>query len=169
MSDNVTRTPSSTDAFKTLIAERFSETLGRRVSKEQSWKIFKAAFAAPVEFLVASEEPARNEDGTRGDRRLPLSGVGTFVIRHGKPRQVPGKESPLVERLSEDGVPRYVFKSSERIRTFVLSSVAGVNPDGSDYVAPEVAPAVVADDTADSQSEDAAETETADEDSEDFE
>lgn len=122
---------SGTEAFQVRLQEVATDVLGEKISRAKAWDLFKAYTAAVVRHCVELD-PLPN-----GIKKLPLSGIGTFFITWGKARQIPGKESSLVEALKDTGIPRFRWKPSERIRTYVLRAVAGVNPDGTPYEPPE--------------------------------
>lgn len=67
---------SKTDRFKEHIQKIIYQELGVKVSKDKAWGLFKAIIHGTTEFVL-------NLDG---DKKLPLSGVGTFQVLETKPR-----------------------------------------------------------------------------------
>lgn len=58
-----------TDAFKMHLQAIINDTLGVKVSKETSWNLFKTMIYGSLQFTCMQE-----------DKRVPLSGVGTFEV-----------------------------------------------------------------------------------------
>lgn len=103
-----------TEKFQVALQSAFSEILGKKISRDQAWKLFKESFDTSVNFLVLDAE-----------NRLPLSGIGTFEIRKSKPRPpVSGAPSKLAKY---ETIPHLKFKPSSRYRDFLFAKF-GIDP-----------------------------------------
>lgn len=99
-------TVSRTQVFQDAIKDALTAELGKKISRDQSWKIFKAIISTTV------QEVAKNG-------RAPLQGVGTFeVIKAGC------RKSKLV---THNFVPKFRFRPGSKIDEFLDRSVPGVH------------------------------------------
>lgn len=83
-----------TDLFKRHIQKVIRDKFDIKVSKDTAWQFFKEINEATLQFVVSQE-----------DKRLPLSGVGTYEVIVAKTRGKEKKEGRLV-------TPRYRFYPS---------------------------------------------------------
>lgn len=105
--------------------ERFQEYLSKslfdlladklkkgKVSRNVAYKVFKECFDTIVEFVRTDEE-----------NRLPLAGIGTFMIKMSPPRKpVRGEESKL-SKFSE--IPHFKWKPSDRYKKYLFKEMLG--------------------------------------------
>lgn len=68
-------TRSKTDVFKEHLQIIIEDTLGKKVSKQAAWDLFKNIQLGVVEFTLNQE-----------DNKLPLAGVGRYEVVKTKPR-----------------------------------------------------------------------------------
>lgn len=108
-----------TKKFQNLLQENFQEVLDMEVSKELTWRIFKACFVTVVQFLMGLVDVEKMEDV-----KLPLAGIGTFRIDFRRPRKIAGRPSVLEGKT--DWVPYFRFKASTRYRRLLLKKFCGV-------------------------------------------
>ena len=114
-------------AFSEYLAVSYRDLIGIPVPHELAWNVFRIGFEAVLEYLMSLEI------NDRGEQRLPLRGLGTFIISWQDPVQVEGKPSPLMDRLLEEGiqVPRFRWTPSTKIKDYVIERLTGFDRDGN--------------------------------------
>lgn len=118
---------SVTDLFKVHLQKIIKDRLGARVSKKDSWDLFKDIIHGTVEFVVNQPLEGVDDGESLGTRRLPLAGVGSFEVLNTKPRNT---KAGLVKK--DDGewvrdeslpvwefVPRFRFYPSSKVSEFL--------------------------------------------------
>jgi nucleoid DNA-binding protein len=128
MSEEVVRSvsPSRVDTFKSVVRSRFERVLGHTLTEEEAFAIYKEAIHASFQFLLSGCPET--------DRRLAISGIGTFKVLKAKART--GAEKSLnVDPENPDGFnPRARFIPSSVIQRNidVFYGLTPGNPDGRD-------------------------------------
>lgn len=116
MKEATVATPSTkTDDYKVHLQKIVYQELGIKVSKDKAWSLFKAIIHGTVEHIIHIQ-----------DKKLSLSGVGTFQVLETKPR---GSKAGLDENgKAVEGaevwpcVPRFRFYPSSVIDNLVEKS-----------------------------------------------
>lgn len=124
-----TKEPSRTTKFQLRLQTVISEAVGKKVSRQAAWDLFKQIVSATVQDVV--------EHG-----RLPLQGVGTFEII-----QAGARKSKLI---THHFVPKFRFRPGSKISQYLEKAVAGVhktaeeqaqtlkdNPELQEYMKPK--------------------------------
>lgn len=106
--------------FKTALQKNLTEILGSRLGKRLSddvaYKLFKECFDSMVEFVRLEEE-----------NRLPLSGIGTFSIQMTKPRKAVNGESSELEKF--EAIPHLKWKPSIRYKKYLFKKILGIEDE----------------------------------------
>lgn len=103
--DKSPHTSARTAKFKADLQETVSDVLGRKVSKQLSWQLYKAIMSMLVNSVLT-------------DGRLPLQGIGIWEIIEVVPRG--GK----VE--THNFVPKFKFRPGLKIERYLENTIAGV-------------------------------------------
>jgi len=106
-----------TQKFRRSLKSEFTAILGKPISQDKAWELFKAAIATTVRESL---------DASNG--RLPLGGVGVFEITHHKQKVPPNRESAWIKALKEKGIdtaPNLKWRISKRIKHFILAHLYG--------------------------------------------
>lgn len=90
---------SKTDLYKEHLQKIISARVGKTISKEKAWAIFKDLIHGTVEFVFNTE-----------DNVLPLAGVGTFkilkTVARGKKAGLDAEGNPIPGAKAYEFVPR---------------------------------------------------------------
>lgn len=106
---------SRTTRFQNELQANLGLILGKKISRETAWKLYKECIDTTVVFVSKDEE-----------KKLPLSGVGTFQIKMSPPRKpvVREGEEPKKSKYADlPELPRFRFKPSERYRKYLLEEL----------------------------------------------
>lgn len=108
---------SRTTKFQNELQKNLGEVLGQKLSRETAWKLFKECLDTTVVFVAKDEE-----------KKLPLSGVGTFLIKMSPPRKPVVREGEEAKESKYAGIPelpRFRYKISERYKKYLLEEIVG--------------------------------------------